>query len=75
MISRRISDQNDYVRHSAIVLWHKPIFFQVGDPGKRSGFAGPEIFLGFESDPTLTYLQLPLRQWGADNVYLLVLSS
>ena len=22
-----------------------------------------------------TYLQLPLRQWGADNVYLLVLSS
>ena len=21
------------------------------------------------------YLQLPLRQWGADNVYLLVLSS
>jgi hypothetical protein len=22
-----------------------------------------------------TYLQLPLRQWGASNVYLLVLSS
>ena len=22
-----------------------------------------------------TYLQLPSRQWGADNVYLLVLSS
>ena len=22
-----------------------------------------------------TYLQLPLRQWGADNVYLLVLFS
>ena len=22
-----------------------------------------------------TYLQLPLRQWGAGNVYLLVLSS
>ena len=22
-----------------------------------------------------TYLQLPLRQWSADNVYLLVLSS
>ena len=26
-------------------------------------------------DQARTYLQLPLRQWGAGNVYLLVLSS
>ena len=26
-------------------------------------------------DNTRTYVQLPLRQWGASNVYLLVLSS
>ena len=26
-------------------------------------------------DNARTYLQLPLRQWGAGNVYLLVLSS
>ena len=26
-------------------------------------------------DPALTYLQLPLWQWGAGNIYLLVLSS
>ena len=30
--------------------------------------------LRFE-DTAGTYLQLPLRQWGASNVYLLVLSS
>ncbi len=28
-----------------------------------------------EDHLTRTYLQLPLRQWGAGNVYLLVLSS
>ena len=27
------------------------------------------------NDSARTYLQLPLRQWGASNVYLLVLSS
>ena len=27
------------------------------------------------SNTARTYLQLPLRQWGAGNVYLLVLSS
>ncbi len=27
------------------------------------------------ADYAQTYLQLPLRQWGAGNVYLLVLSS
>ena len=27
------------------------------------------------SDLAWTYLQLPLRQWGAGNVYLLVFSS
>ena len=29
----------------------------------------------FENGIARTYLQLPLRQWGAGNVYLLVLSS
>ena len=29
----------------------------------------------FQSNTAQTYLQLPLRQWGAGNVYLLVLSS
>ena len=28
-----------------------------------------------ETDHARTYLQLPLQQWGAGNVYLLVLSS
>ena len=28
-----------------------------------------------QEDTAQTYLQLPLRQWGAGNVYLLVLSS
>ena len=28
-----------------------------------------------ETNMARTYLQLPLRQWGAGNVYLLVLSS
>ena len=28
-----------------------------------------------DDDGVQTYLQLPLRQWGAGNVYLLVLSS
>ena len=31
-----------------------------------------ELFLGLIAQ---TYLQLPLRQWGAGNVYLLVLST
>ena len=40
-----------------------------------------KFLLAFESrdlpqpDKAGTYLQLPLRQWGAGNVYLLVLSS
>ena len=33
-----------------------------------------EIFIDLEGKAQ-TYLQLPLRQWGAGNVYLLVLSS
>jgi hypothetical protein len=32
-------------------------------------------FEGLEIDLSRTYLQIPLRQWGAGNVYLLVLSS
>ena len=28
-----------------------------------------------QKDQARTYLQLPLRQWGAGNVYLLVLST
>ena len=37
----------------------------------------PKIFCGtkFLGITARTYLQLPLRQWGAGNVYLLVLSS
>ena len=31
--------------------------------------------LFYKSAQARTYLQLPLRQWGAGNVYLLVLSS
>ena len=39
------------------------------------------MFKAVQLNPTFkaylawTYLQLPLRQWGAGNVYLLVLSS
>jgi hypothetical protein len=32
-------------------------------------------YVGFAENKARTYLQLPLRQWGAGNVYLLVLSS
>ena len=33
------------------------------------------IIFTYQSDLALTYLQLPLQQWGACNVYLLVLSK
>ena len=43
-----------------------------------SAFEGeviPEVASFKEEDLAWTYLQLPLRQWGAGNVYLIVLSS
>ena len=38
-------------------------------------FTKLDDFLPFFIYSARTYLQLPLRQWGAGNVYLLVLSS
>ena len=34
-----------------------------------------DLVISFYKLNARTYLQLPLRQWGAGNVYLLVLSS
>ena len=34
-----------------------------------------KMIVNTRQDEARTYLQLPLRQWGASNVYLLVLSS
>ena len=34
-----------------------------------------KIYVGMQGVGAQTYLQLPLQQWGAGNVYLLVLSS
>jgi hypothetical protein len=36
---------------------------------------GVKLFLKLQKAIAGTYLQLPLQQWGAGNVYLLVLSS